>query len=47
MAKRRTQRDIVGELYAKYGDDRARIYAGVERAVRRDEFRRERAPAIH
>ena len=42
MAKRPSQRDIVTELYEKYGNDFELILEGVEEAVARGEFRRER-----
>jgi hypothetical protein len=45
VAKRRTQRDVIRELYAKHGNDVDRILKGVEKAVKRGEFRRERNKA--
>ncbi len=39
MAKRRTQRDIIRELYAKHGRDVDRVLKGVEKAIKWGEFR--------
>lgn len=41
MAKRRTQRDVIRELYAKHGRDVDRIVKEVEKAISRGDFRRE------
>jgi hypothetical protein len=45
MAARRNQRDIIRELYANFREDQQHIYAEVERAVERGEFRRGRNAA--